>query len=343
MKRTIQLGAICFALLFSANTFATPTTPQLALSFNGDPPTVHAYGGTDRGWTLSVKVGFAYSGYETDDQLKAVVYRGKRKLATPTCKRRTEATYYGDLVDAKKDTKVNVYECRIGDKQKKTGKMSIVFDYHSTDAEKTFKKVAALHFEVKKGKKYYYAAQDNLVGPVFFNYDPRSMRDKYKSKAPKLWFWSRVMLPYSTSTPRNIKFRCKLGGKKVMYKDVRAYPKTSIGDQFSVYEILVWATHHIKEGSTLSKDHPGNWPFGDHPGEYSCKMSIEGKAYRKFTFTVDDKGMIADACGPALGMDVAHGIITSNKAAADHKHKKKAAAKQLMWLKSVPKQCKGLL
>ncbi len=333
-------GAVVFGLMI-LTTPAWAEKPIFALSFNGDPPNVHVYGGTDRGWTMTVDVGFAFKALETDDQLTAKIRGTKAKVE---CKRKTDATFYRGFEDASKDLKINVFQCRIGDKQKKAGKMSLTFDYYSTDAEKTFKKVAALHFEVKKGKRYYYATQDNIVGPVFFNYDPRSMRDRYKKKEPKLWFWTRVMLPYTTGTPKNIKVRCKLDGKKVMYKDVRAYPKASIGDEFSIFEILVWAQHRIGEGSTLNKEHPGNWPFGDNPGDYDCKISIEGKAYRKFKFAVNKEGMIEDDCGPALGMDVAHGIMTNNKAAEDHKHRKAAAAKNLLWSKKkMPKQCKGLL
>ncbi len=339
----IKSFAIVVVVAWVSQAMAATDAPALVTGFDNNPIEVHAYGDVKKGYTLRVKVAFAFASQEDDDQLTANFKIGKRIVVK--CKRETSRVLYGDFVDKAKDTKTNVYSCNITDKLKKKGKHSVSFDYMSTDQEKTYKKVATLKFEIKKGKKLFYASQDELVGPVYFIYDVDAMRHRYDHKHPKLWFRTRVKIPHSRSTPKNNIVRCKLDGKKVYKNKARAYPKTDINDEFSVYEIKMYAKHHIKEGSTSwgARESEQQWPFGDHPGKYECKLTMEGETKRKWSFTVNKEGFIEDACGPALGMDLGHGIINSNKSSNDHKHNKKAAAKNLMWLPKVPKACGGIL
>jgi len=134
--------------------------------------------------------------------------------------------------------------------------------------------------------------------------------------------------------------RCTHDGKKLPTKNADVV--SSMHSVYGTYQLYWVEVRGFWFNSYMEPDNFAGHNIGQNPGTYECRIQVDGKSWRTFSFVVEQGKPLADPCGDALGLDAAHGVITNNKATGDV-GVKAGSANNFLFRGKLPKACKDAM
>ena len=247
---------------------------------------------------------------------------------------------YRDFTDRGKDIPTRTFSCDHRETVKHTGGLTVRYDYTSAATEKTHKNIGERTVEVALLDDTYHALPEQWVGPVFYvhEWENDASSNELRTKMSFFTYMTGPQLKGLGSS--SIAMRCTHDGNKLPKRDADIV--SSMHSVYGKYELYRVEFRAFWSNSYVEPAHFTGHNIGQHPGTYECRMQVDGKSWRTFSFVVEAGKPLADPCGDALGLDAAHGVITNNKATGDVGIKA-GSANNLLFQGKLPKACKDAL